>query len=727
MITHSGSWRRHDEKSIPVELRVGEGSAVLVGPDGEIGSWPLEDVVIRSRPEGAVEFEAGGGTYLLDPDDLDRMAGFVTAFQLGELDAWQTDHPVSTEVDDQAAAESPVSDDDAKTSQPGGDGDGGPERHPELGLFSDGDAEPIQIDLLTSHGDGDFIIDPGPDLDLTAMGAVGDFPAVLGRAENVEEEVESGTGLFDAAPDGSDDAAGLDDDSSETYEEPGETGDGRLVGDESSGQEEEGDVPAADEESDGVDDGSGVEDDESAVETEEEGDAGGTTDEVKEDLEGEESWSDARPVDDDFSETDEESDGVDDGPVVADDESSVELGEEGDFSETDEESDGVDHGLVVADDESPVEAEEGGEDWSATGEVTEETEEPDLAPDSEPSQPAETNGTTDTPEGPLGGSLTDRITALESDTQSDEELRRGFGQRLGRRRVAASPPERPELFEPGDTEDSPVQPDEVYPTDREGGFVDEESPSLRIESHGFDEGGTVADAIVASQRQLRDSSKVSSDLPRVIKRVALISGVVLILGGFGVGAVLALRFLSSAPESDPSTPVVATEPTTVTSLPAPSTTVAVSSTMVETTVPVAFDLTGPEFVRRWNEVAGSVIPDLRMPGLVPGDFEFQLTPYITASGTLAADGVLDSFGLILDPTGPQEADAQGIQAMGLMLAVIDPGLSGPERKELLASMGFDVEAPSLVGLDSVASRNGVSYSLVYDEETVRLLFSAKSQ
>ncbi len=647
---------------------------------------------MRSHPEGAVELEAGGATYLLEPDDLDRMTAFVTAFQLGELDAWQTDHP--TEVDDQAAAESPVADDDAETSRSGRDVDGGPDLHPPLGLFSDGDAEPIQIDLLTGHGDGDFIIDPGPDLDLTAMGAVGDFPAVLGRVES--EEVESGTAIFDAAPDGSDDAAGLDDDSSETDEEPGETDDGRLVeDDESAGEaEEKGDFSAADEEPDGIDDGRLVEDDESAGETEEEGDAGWATVEVKEDPEGEEPWSDTRPVDDDFSETDEE-------------------------------PDEIEHGSVVEDDESAGETEEEGDAGWATAEVIEHPEEPGQATDAEPSEPVEENGMTDIPGGPIGGSLIARITALESESQSDEELRRGFGQRLGRRRVASLPPPRPELFEPGDTEGSPVQPDEVHP--REGGFVDEESLPLQIESHDVDEGGTVADAIVASQRQLRDSSKVSSDLPRAIKRVALISGAVLILGGFGVGAVVALRFLSSAPATDPSTPVAATEPTTVTSLPTPSTTVPVSSTIVETTVPVAFDLTGPEFVRRWNEVAGSVIPDLRMPGLVPGDFEFQLTPYITASGTLAADGMLDSFGLILDPTGPQEADAQGIQAMGLMIAVIDPGLSGPERKELLASMGFDVEAPSLVGLDSVAARNGVSYSLVYDEETVRLLFIAKSQ
>lgn len=336
-------------------------------------------------------------------------------------------------------------------------------------------------------------------------------------------------------------------------------------------------------------------------------------------------------------------------------------------------------------------------------------------------------------EGPVGGSLTTRIMALEGSRTAEEEVQQGFGRRLGRRRMAPPPPPREEdessgeVFASADEVDHPVSDPEPYDTEGLAAAIDElRAPPLHEESHDSDEGGTVADAIVASQRQLRDSSKMASNLPKQIRRVALIVGVILVVGGLGFGAVIASRIFLSRPENAaPGTSVADTVPSAPTTLPPVTTTLIESTTTTVLTQPVAFQLSGPEFVQRWNETAGGVIPALRMPALLPGDFEIQLTQYITAAGTVDETGKLGSFGIILDPTGPQEADAQGIQTMGLFIATVDPNLTGPQRKELLASMGFDVDAPQLVGLDSVASRNGVSYALVYDQEAVRLTFSAK--
>lgn len=327
-------------------------------------------------------------------------------------------------------------------------------------------------------------------------------------------------------------------------------------------------------------------------------------------------------------------------------------------------------------------------------------------------------------------SPTERILAIESDP---EELRRNFGQRLGRRRIAPIPPVGSLDGEDGSLVEvtaEPAAPEEEIGTD--AGSLAAAVEALRQQADS-EESVTVADAIIASQRSLRESSTKPSRLPAFLKRFAILTGVILLLGGLGLGGFLAIRLLTQdaeptgstsaqpSPTTDGSQVNPSTSPVATT---APPTTEAVPETTVAPFQPTAFALTAPEFVKRWNETAASVNPQLALPSLLPGEFEFQLTPYVAVAGTVGASGSVDNVTMTIDPTGPSEADVVGLQAMGMFIAVADPNLDGPGRRDLLASMGLDVGNPVLIGLDSATVQGGIAYRLFFDDVAQRLFFTA---
>ncbi len=250
-----------------------------------------------------------------------------------------------------------------------------------------------------------------------------------------------------------------------------------------------------------------------------------------------------------------------------------------------------------------------------------------------------------------------------------------------------------------------------------------ESLKLQPSDYEVDEGGTVADAILASQRTLRSSSSKSSDLPDRLKKVALVAGVVILLAGLALGAFVVIRFLVSSDPNSSGNPAVSTLATTAATT-SPTTTAPAPTTTATPLIPVGFALPAPEFVQRWNETAEPINPQLRLSALLPGDFDILLTQYISVAGTVAENGGVSAIELRIDPTGPVDQDVVGIQALGLMIAAVDPNLTGAERKALLSSMGLNVDNPVLVGVDGVAASNGVQYSLIYESEAVLLRFRA---
>jgi hypothetical protein len=250
--------------------------------------------------------------------------------------------------------------------------------------------------------------------------------------------------------------------------------------------------------------------------------------------------------------------------------------------------------------------------------------------------------------------------------------------------------------------------------------------------------GLVGEDSVATQRELRSKIKTrrfpSIDLRSIARKTGIAVAIIAVVG---VLAWTTPRILSSfSTEAAPTTTIADADPassalpgTTGGTEAAPETTVTTEAADTVTTVapppPTAFDIPTPEFVSTWNDVGGDVAPALEFPSLLPtGAFESEFTPYLRASGVVGLDGELESLTLTVDPLGPTGSDALALQALGVMIAVVDPSIEPEQRASLLAALGLDVRNPQLGGIDGELETNGVRYRLFYDSEAVLLTFTA---
>lgn len=129
----------------------------------------------------------------------------------------------------------------------------------------------------------------------------------------------------------------------------------------------------------------------------------------------------------------------------------------------------------------------------------------------------------------------------------------------------------------------------------------------------------------------------------------------------------------------------------------------------------AFQLQPSLFVVEWNQVASDFGADslLIRNALPRGSFETALAPLITLQGTTDEQGRIRSIVLVADPSGDTDSDQLAIASWGIAMKVADPELTGPERRELLAELGLDIDRPELSGLDGETERNGIRYSMQY--------------
>ncbi len=240
---------------------------------------------------------------------------------------------------------------------------------------------------------------------------------------------------------------------------------------------------------------------------------------------------------------------------------------------------------------------------------------------------------------------------------------------------------------------------------------------------------SVAEGILATQRSLRETTVVKRFTWDLIRKVG--AGVLL---GVGVAAVVVLLpdawevlTQDQAPQVttiDPDEPGATTDTTSVVATTVPVTPVPEPTTTTIAPDPTVFDLPASQFVETWNAVAAAIDPVLAFGALPPiGEFENQFFAHLSMLGVVGEDGTVTSFSLVIDPTGPAEADRLGIQALGVALKVLDPDSTGSSRAALLRSLGLDVDQPNLAGIDSSTDLDGVRYALRYDSETVRLTLS----
>ena len=258
------------------------------------------------------------------------------------------------------------------------------------------------------------------------------------------------------------------------------------------------------------------------------------------------------------------------------------------------------------------------------------------------------------------------------------------------------------------------------------GYVDPlAAPPAAIENdEDLDDGDTIADEIVESSSALRLTTTTRRSLP--FRKVGIGVAIVALIGAIAFATPTVIDILS--PDADTAATVApdTTVPETSTTAAPTTTTLASTTTVPAPVVSDAFDVSSQRFVEDWNAVADDVNPALRFRTLLPsGDFEAGFTQYIAMLGTIGPDGTLDRFTIEVDPAGPSESDQLGIQVLGVAIAVVDPSLEPAQRAELLGVLGLDVRNPELGGLDGRVTRNGVTYELRYDEESVRLLLSVQ--
>ncbi|HSJ34595.1 MAG TPA: hypothetical protein VLB85_06030, partial [Acidimicrobiia bacterium] len=149
----------------------------------------------------------------------------------------------------------------------------------------------------------------------------------------------------------------------------------------------------------------------------------------------------------------------------------------------------------------------------------------------------------------------------------------------------------------------------------------------------------------------------------------------------------------------PAAPATTLPPATTTTLTPP--TVAPATVTTATTVPPptsVFEMTPEQFAAEWDRVARPLDPALGAGQLEASDtgFSFDAGDYVEVQGGLT-DGRVRRIRILGDPSGPDFEDRRVLSALGITVAVVEPGLPASGRRDLLESLGLDVSNPVVEG------------------------------
>lgn|GEM_PF-2450331 len=143
-------------------------------------------------------------------------------------------------------------------------------------------------------------------------------------------------------------------------------------------------------------------------------------------------------------------------------------------------------------------------------------------------------------------------------------------------------------------------------------------------------------------------------------------------------------------------------PSTV-SLPPPTTPTS-TPPVPSTTVPVENREAAVAFVSSWNGLADQYAPHLTISG---DSLPLAAAPASTVHLVYDEAGTLT---MTMAPRGDR-ADRDILVAMGLAVAWADPTLGPEARRDLLASLGVDVDEPETAVMGGELGRNGATYAL----------------
>lgn len=146
----------------------------------------------------------------------------------------------------------------------------------------------------------------------------------------------------------------------------------------------------------------------------------------------------------------------------------------------------------------------------------------------------------------------------------------------------------------------------------------------------------------------------------------------------------------------------------------------------EPRVLAAFGLDPAGVAAAWDALSADAFPGESLVDLGREDsvHRFGFGEYVTLELLLGDDGLVDRFTLLGDPSGQVEDQREVIGSLGIALSVVEPRLTPVGRRELLESLGFDINDPELDGLNGTVTLEGVAYLLRWDAEAGRIVLSA---
>lgn len=147
--------------------------------------------------------------------------------------------------------------------------------------------------------------------------------------------------------------------------------------------------------------------------------------------------------------------------------------------------------------------------------------------------------------------------------------------------------------------------------------------------------------------------------------------------------------------------------------PPPTMATTTTSPQPSTTVSPENQAMAAAFVSSWNELAREYAYHLAIAG---DSLPLSTAPAATVHLTYDEDGVLV---LSMAPKGTG-TDRDILVAMGLAVAWADPSLGPDGRRDLLSTLGVDVDAPDLADMGGELARNGVQYSLEVLDGIIRM-------
>ncbi len=189
---------------------------------------------------------------------------------------------------------------------------------------------------------------------------------------------------------------------------------------------------------------------------------------------------------------------------------------------------------------------------------------------------------------------------------------------------------------------------------------------------------------------------------------------------------------TSVPDPQPTTPPDTAPPATappatappVTTPPATTATTAPPTSAPPVSILPALDLTPEQFRAQWDTIAAGLDGELTVDSFTTDEatFSMDVTDFVGVTGVRATDGTVSSIQLVGDPSGTVTDDRLVITAMGISVALAAPDLDPAGRRSLLDALGFDVDSPSLAGLDGVLTYRGYEYRLKWDDGARLVIF-----